>query len=173
MKITHTVHLKPTDKQKNRLLATMREFAEACNKISEYAWQHKVFRSEDLYIALQEYVTVHFKLGSQIMPRVFSKVAKTYRIDAGEFKFFDPDSTVIYSKHSLDYYPEKEVVSIWTLEGRQHVKYDQDDKMAYFLPHQRGDSYLVHIEDEFYLIMQCEILDSDAALKDVITLSLQ
>lgn len=172
MKITHTIHLKPTDKQKNRLLATMKEFAETCNKISEYAWENKVFRSEDLYIALHKHVRIQFKLGSQVMPRAFSKVAKTYRINACEFKFFEPDSTIIYSKHSLDYYPEKEVVSIWTIEGRQHVKYEQDDKIDHFLPHQRGDSYLVHIQDEFYLVMQCEILDSDDTLKDIITLSL-
>lgn len=172
MKITHTIELNPTDKQKNRLLATMREFAETCNKISKYAWQNKVFRSEDLYAALHEYVTIHYKLGSQVMPRAFSKVAKNYRIDASGLKCFDPYSTVIYSKHSLDYYPHKEVASIWTIEGRQHVKYVQDDKIGHFLPHQRGDSYLVYIQDKFYLVMQCEILDTDGTLKDIIALSL-
>ncbi len=171
MKITFTIRLKPTDKERNRLLDTMKEFADACNEVSTYAWQHKMLKNQPLYDKFYEHIVQSYKLATQVASRVISKVAKSYRIDKKKLKVFDAHSAVIYSRHSLEYYPKKSYISIWTLEGRQHVAYEENKKIEDFLPHHRGDSYLVYSKDEFYLIVHCEVLDTEPYFEKIVSLS--
>lgn len=171
MKITFTIHLKPTDKERTRLLDTMKEFADACNEVSIYAWKHKMLKNQPLYDKFYGHIIQSYKLATQVASRVVSKVAKSYRIDKKKLKVFDDHSAIIYSRHSLEYYPEKSYISIWTLEGRQHIAYEENRKIKDFLPHQRGDSYLVYSQDEFYLIVHCEVLDTEPYFEKIVSLS--
>ena len=50
MKLTAKIKLLPTPQQADALLATITEANEVCESLSEYAFEHKVFRQFDVGI---------------------------------------------------------------------------------------------------------------------------
>ncbi len=47
MKLTAKLLLKPTDEQASALLDTLQEINTACDEISRYAFEHKVFTNSE------------------------------------------------------------------------------------------------------------------------------
>ena len=49
MKLTAKIKLLPTSEQAETLLATLNEANHICHVLSEFAWEHKVFRQFNLH----------------------------------------------------------------------------------------------------------------------------
>lgn len=118
---TIRVKLLPTQDQKKILLDTMKVVNTACNSISEFAFQNKVFNRFELQKQLYQSVRSEYRLGAQITILACRKVADSYyaSIKKGEeltLHKYRPRGAIAYD--SRIYTLKNNVVSLWTIGGR-------------------------------------------------------
>lgn len=118
---TIRVKLLPTQDQKKILLDTMKVVNTACNSISKFAFQNKVFNRFELQKQLYQSVRSEYRLGAQITILACRKVADSYyaSIKKGEeltLHEYRPRGAIAYD--SRIYTLKNNVVSLWTINGR-------------------------------------------------------
>lgn len=118
---TIRVKLLPTQDQKKILLDTMKVVNTACNSISKFAFQNKVFNRFELQKQLYQSVRSEYRLGAQITILACRKVADSYyaSIKKGEeltLHEYRPRGAIAYD--SRIYTLKNNVVSLWTIGGR-------------------------------------------------------
>src|SRR5258706_16459796 len=118
MKLVAQLKLKPTPDQHALLKATLERANEACNAMSDYAWEHKCFRTYDLHEALYYHVREHFGLASQMVIRCLAKTGDAYKLDRDSKRVFSEHGSIAYDNRILRFDPAQREVSIWTLRGR-------------------------------------------------------
>jgi putative transposase len=79
MKLTVRIKVHTDNYTHSALLETMRVFHRACQWISEYAFEHKIFNKRNLQKRLYYQVKARFCLPSQLVVRAFAKVGDAYR----------------------------------------------------------------------------------------------
>ncbi len=161
MKLTAKVKLKPTDEQREYLERTLTTANKAANYISDVAWDTQVFSQFKLHKLVYKDVRSMFNLSSQVTVRAISKVCEAYKLDKEVKRTFKPYGSIAYDDRILTWYPDINMVNIWTLEGRQKIDFIAGDKQFQLLKFQRGQSNLVKIGSKWYLYAVCEIDDSD------------
>ena len=75
MKLTAQVKLLPNPEQAIALLQTLELANEACNAISQQAWETKSFKQFSLHHLMYKTIRNKFPLTAQIVVRCISKVA--------------------------------------------------------------------------------------------------
>lgn len=155
MKLTAKLKLLPTSEQRKVLLETLERANEACNYMSKLAWDSKTFRQYDLHRLCYYDVRDRFNLSAQMTIRIEAKVADSYKPDKKTKRIFKPHGAIAYDSRILTYKDEQ--VSIWTLQGRQKIPYATGERQAELMKHQKGESDLVYIRGEFYLLATCDI----------------
>lgn len=145
------------------LLATMKEVNSACNTLSEYAWENKVFRQYDLQRAQYYHLKESFGLTAQVVIQCIKKVVDSYKLNKNAKHQFKPFGAIRYDSRILSWKANR-VLSIWTLDGRQKIKYATGKHHDDLLKYQQGESHLCHINDIFYVHTTCEVPDSDEQL---------
>ncbi len=118
---TIRVKLLPTQDQKKILLDTMKVVNTACNSISEFAFQNKVFNRFELQKQLYQSVRSEYRLGAQITILACRKVADSYyaSIKKGEeltLHEYRPRGAIAYDSRIYTF--KNNVVSLWTIGGR-------------------------------------------------------
>lgn len=83
MLLTLKAKLLPNAEQRVALLETMERFNEACNKVSDYAFNSSCFSYFKLQRALYKGIREEFKLQAQLTIRCLSKVAESYKSARG------------------------------------------------------------------------------------------
>ena len=78
MKLTAQIKVVTTPDEHAALLETMLVFNRACQYISDYAFEHKVFNNRSLHKLLYYEVRAKFCLPSQLTVRAFGKVGDAY-----------------------------------------------------------------------------------------------
>jgi IS605 OrfB family transposase len=159
MKLIAQVKLQPTKEQIDQLERTMRRVNEACNLVSNMAWEHKVFRRVDLQKLTYAEVRSRFGLSAQIAIHAVYKVADAYRKDKATKREFKPMGAISYDERILTWRSSDSTVSIWTLDGRQRMPFACGDRQRKLLESLDGQADLVYRNGEFYLHQVCDVDD--------------
>ena len=157
MKLTARVKLQPTPDQASSLKRTLEIANTACNYISEQAWTQRVFRQLPLHKLAYHDVRERFPLTAQVVVRCISKVADAYKIDRKTMRTFKPHGAIAFDNRILKWYIDLHEVSIWTVDGRQRIPFVCGKRQEELLQGQRGESDLVLIHGEFYLLAVCDV----------------
>lgn len=157
MKLTAKVKLEPTPEQHKALLETLERANAACNAISNSAWAAKTFSQVGVHKLVYYGVRDQFELSAQMTVRCIGKVVQAYRLDKDTRRTFREHGAIAYDGRILSWYPDTQSVSIWSLNGREHVPFRAGARQLELLQSRQGESDLGYIDGEFYLFATCEI----------------
>ncbi len=157
MKLTAKVKLLTTPEQHASLMATLERANEACNYMSQVAWDTKTFRQFSLHGLVYYHAKDTFSLSSQMVIRCEAKVADAYKLDKKALRTFKPHGAIAYDARILKWKLDKFSVSIWTLSGRQEMLFSTGERQLELLKFQQGESDLVYVRGSFYLLATCSI----------------
>lgn len=157
MKLTAKVKLQPTTEQRKALLETLETANQACDYISQVAWQEKVFNKFGLQKLAYYEAKKEFGLTAQMVVRCTSKVSDAYKIDKKNRRTFSRHGAIAYDARILRWYVPRQEVSIWATEGRLRVPFVCGPRQLELLKTQQGESDLALIDGEFYLLATCNI----------------
>lgn len=143
------------------MLKTLERANEACNQISEVAWNNRVFSQFKIHHLTYRDIRDTTDLTAQMVVRCISKVADAYKLDKKTKRTFKPLGAIAYDDRILRWYVSKQEVSIWTIAGRLRVPFLAGLPQLELLKHQHGESDLVYIRGDFYLFATCEIEDPE------------
>lgn len=155
--MTAKVKLLTTPEQHAALLATLERANEACNYISEMAWDTQTFRQFSLHKLVYFQVREKYALTAQMAIRCEGKVADSYKLDKNTKRTFRPHGAIAYDSRILKWKLDKFSVSIWTLSGRQEMLFSTGERQLEWLKFQQGESDLVCSGGKFYLLATCEV----------------
>jgi IS605 OrfB family transposase len=158
MKLTLKIKLLPDISQRELLIETIKEANNACNCISNIAWQHQVFNQFKLHRECYYYIKSISKLSAQMIVRCISKVSDSYKIDKKVKREFRLLGGITYDNRILTYKPN-DMVSIWTIEGRTKMPFVCHNRN--YLPYIKGEADLVFKNDKFYLFQTVEVPEED------------
>jgi putative transposase len=141
----------------------------ACDYISQVAWQTKTFRQFSLHRQTYQAVRESFGLAAQLAVRCIAKVADAYKLDRKTLRTFQPQGAIPYDDRILSYNLKSSHVSIWTLGGRQSIRFVCGPRQRELLASQRGESDLALVRGKWYLFVTCEVetpqpIDAEGAL---------
>lgn len=158
MKLMAQVKLQPTDDQALALKRTIERANEACNHLSNVAWETRCFRQYSLHKLAYHATRASFPdLSSQVIVRCIARVADAYKLDRKTRRQFRPLSAIAYDLRILHWYTERSFVSIWTVDGREKIPFVCGDTQRELLKSQQGESDLVYRDGEFFLYATCNI----------------
>ena len=180
MKLTLQIKLSPTDEQAEMLKRTFSVFNEACDTISQIAWEHHVFNQFNLHKEAYYPIKETYHLSSQLVVRAISKVADAYKLDKKKQRYFREFGAVTYDSRVLSYNTAKSVCSISLIGVREKIAFTcyRPQLMRYA----KGEADLVLVNEKFYLYQTIDIPDEeeesaedflgiDMGLTDIVTLS--
>lgn len=159
MKLTLQIRLLPTDEQAVMLKKTFSVFNEACNTISQIAWERHVFKQFNLHKEVYYPIKETYHLSSQLVVRAISKVADAYKLDKKKQRHFREFGAITYDSRVLSYNTDKSVCSISLIGGREKIAFTcyRPQLMQYA----KGEADLVLIKEKFYLYQTIDIPDED------------
>ena len=157
MKLTAKIKLQPTPEQCDLLLKTLEEANAACNDISLIAWNAKVFGQFSLHKLVYRDTRDKCDLCAQMVIRAIAKVADAYKIDKRTCRVFRSHGAFPYDNRTLSFKVDTQMVSIWTLKGRQHITYQCGERQRQLLEGKRGEADLCYVQGNFYLAVTCEV----------------
>jgi len=166
MKLTAQILLRPTDEQAGLLLQTMETANVACNEISAYAFVEKVYSKFKLQKALYHEIKDRYNLSAQVVVRCMAKVADAYKLDTETERTFRKHGGIAYDARILTYFPDRQQVSIWTMEGRERIAFVTRPHHARLLKYQQGESDLVYRDGKFFLLATCDVPEEDEQAVD-------
>ncbi|MFH1565691.1 MAG: transposase [bacterium] len=158
MQLAIKVKLIPSKEQQNVLFETIEVFNEACNFVSQIAFENKTASVVKIHRICYYDIRKRFNLSSQMAVRVVGKVADAYKVARNRklkldnpHKFFNYGA-VIYDQRILTW-KGLEKVSILTLQGRQVIPIVlggyQEAKLQF---PRRGQVDLLYKNGKFYLV---------------------
>ena len=161
MKLTAKVKLNPTPEQAEYLLQTLETANAACDDISQRGWKNKAFGRDSLHQLSYYAIRDRYGLTAQMAVRCIGKVADAYKKDKETQRTFRKHGAIAYDDRILKWYTDKHRVSIWSVGGRLNIPYQSGDYQDALLQSQKGESDLVYLRGEFYLLATCDIPDPD------------
>lgn len=162
MKLTLQIKLLPTNEQAELLLNTIKEANNACNAISDIAWQDRIFNQFKIQRQCYYNIKKSFSLSSQMIIRCISKVADSYKIDHKSKRIFKELGGITYDNRILTYKPNY-IISLWSTGGRINVPFVCHNQN--YLPYIKGEADLVFKKGKFYISQTVEV--PDVKIKDV------
>lgn len=158
--LTTKIKLFPNDEQKNHLLAIMKRFNEACNYISQIAYENNTFSKIKIQKLCYYHVREQYELSAQMVVRAIGKVVESYKTDKKTCHLFKDTSAMIYDDRILSF-KGIENASILTLAGRIVVPMYISSYHKGVLEQQRvkGQTDLIYQEETFYLLHIIELPD--------------
>lgn len=161
MKLIAQVRLYPTKEQYAALKQTLEVANAACNDISQRAWETQTFKRYPLQSLTYYAVREKFKLTAQVVIRCLAKVADAYRLDTKTQRTFRPLGGIAYDDRILSWYTERNIVSIWTVNGRERIPYGAGERQRELLAYRQGETDVVYFNGMFFLLAVCDIPDPD------------
>lgn len=123
MKLTLQIKLLPTGEQAVMLKNTFSVFNEACNTISQIAWERHAFKQFSLHKEVYYPIKETYHLSSQLVVRAISKVADAYKLDRKKQRHFREFGAITYDSRVLSYSMSKSVCSISLVGSREKIAY--------------------------------------------------
>jgi IS605 OrfB family transposase len=156
MKLTAKVKLQPTPEQHQTLLETLEKANQACDQISQVAWETKTFNQFKLHQLTYYPIRESSGLSAQMVVRCISKVTDSYKLDRKTQRTFNPHGSIAYDNRILKWYVDRQTVSLWTTQGRLTIPFLAGVGQLELLKHQHGESDLGIVNGVFYLFATCE-----------------
>lgn len=100
------------------LKRTLETANEACNYISDVAWEQQTFGKFALQRLCYQPVREQFGLSAQMTIRALAKVGDAYKLDKKTKRMFRQLASIAYDDRILSFALPTSEVSIWTLDGR-------------------------------------------------------
>jgi IS605 OrfB family transposase len=163
MKLTLQIKLLPDGKQSKSLIETLKECNKVCNDISNTAWQNKAFNKFKLHHLVYHSIKKSSKLSAQSLVRCIGKVADSYKPDKKTQRRFKPLGAITYDTRILSYNIEKQIASIWSVNGRLKISFVCHNLK--YLPYIKGEADLIYKKGKFYLFQTVEVPEEN--IKDV------
>src|SRR5262245_12012853 len=157
MRLTAAVQQLPTPAQADALKRTLDRATAACDYISQVAWETKTWRQFPIHRLTYTDVRETFHLAAQLAVRCIGKVADAYKLDHNMQRTFQPHGAVPYDDRILSYNLKGSEVSIWTLGGRQAIRFVCGEGQRELLATQRGETDLALVGGKWYLFVTCEV----------------
>ena len=158
MKLVANLKLKPTPEQEKMLMDTLVRCNDACNWLSERAFQAKIFRQYDLHKLCYHDLRAKFEITAQVAVRCIAKVADAYKIDQKSMRTFRKHSAQPYDDRILRFCAN-DIVSLWVLSGREKISYACGDHQRKLLEHRKGEVDLMYVRGKWYLAAVCDFDD--------------
>lgn len=157
MKLIAQVKLLPDARQAEALRRTLEVVNEACNYVSDRAWQTRTWHAYGLHKILYYEVKDRFGLTAQVVVRLLAKVADAYKLDRKSKRSFRATGAITYDDRILRWYVDKSEVSIWTVEGRLRIPFVCGERQRELLQSRQGESDLLLFRDTFFLAATCNV----------------
>jgi IS605 OrfB family transposase len=157
VKLIAQVKLLPTKEQAHTLKETLGLANAACNAISQTAWTHQIFGQYNLHKLAYADIRERSSLSAQIVVRCIAKVADAYKLDKETERRFKPFGAIAFDDRILSWKIERQIVSIWTVAGRQKISYACGERQKRLLESRIGETDLVYRKGNFYLLAVCEV----------------
>ena len=178
MKLVLKMKLK-TDKNTDLLLRETSEgYRVVCNRLSQFAFQHRIFFKHELQ--KQAYYTIRnaYELPSQLVIRAIAEVCSSYKSlhaqiaehnqgckpeDRRELTTIEFHSNVAvpYDQRVLDMDTDKERVSIRTLSRRISLEFEVGEKRKHLLPYVKGQADLKRYGKKWYLFQIIDVPEAE------------
>jgi IS605 OrfB family transposase len=91
--------------------------------------------------------------------RCIGKVADAYKLDRRTQRTFQPTGAIAFDDRILNWYVEREQVSIWSLDGRLKLPFVCGQYQRGLLAFRQGEADLALVDGEFYLMATVSIPD--------------
>lgn len=157
MKLTIQLKLVPTPEQAALLKQTLEQANAACDFISHTAWQTHTFRQFPLHRLTYQAVRHSFGLAAQLTVRCIAKVADAYKLNRQRLRTFALLGALAYDERILSFTHQNTAVSIWTLAGRQEIRFVCGERQRTLLAFRRGETDLAFVRGQWYLFVTAEI----------------
>lgn len=161
MKLIARVKLNASTEPGELLLQTMEAANNLCDWISQQAWESKKFRRYNIQNATYHTARQESGLAAQVVIRCIAKVADSYQKDRDNLRTFKPHGAIAYDDRILSWETDNQIVSIWTVKGRERIPYVVTDYHRELLQYRQGETDLICRKGVFYLLAVCEIPDPD------------
>jgi predicted transposase len=159
MLVTTKIKLLTNDEQHRILKETMIRFNEACNYISQIAFENKTHSQVKVHKLCYYDVKEKFGLSSQMAVRAIGKVIETYKADKKPKKphSFGLLSAIVYDQRNMSVSIDH--VSLVTLEGRIKIPLVVSRYHQGIIKQGRvkGQADLVLVDDVFYLLLVVDL----------------
>jgi IS605 OrfB family transposase len=157
MFLTTKVKLVPTEAQNASLVAFMEKFNDACNWVSQQAFDAGVFHTYKLQSMVYRELREHFGFSSAVAVRVVAKVGDAYKISKRSVCVFKKHGAIPYSTSSLSWRMRRGEVSIQAGGRREHIPFCCGKQAEQMLQTRRPSGWLVLIEGVFYFHVFCSV----------------
>jgi len=157
MKLTASVKLTVTPQQSSALRKTLEKANEACNALSEWAWENQTFGQYAIHRERYAAIRAQSGLTAQVVVRCISKVADAYKLDKCTMRTFRPHGSIAYDARILRWYLRESRVSVWTVEGRMNIPFLAGDRQRQLLATQQGETDLAYRDGEWFLLTTCNV----------------
>jgi IS605 OrfB family transposase len=165
VKLVANIKLHPTPEQADALRETLERCNEACNWISDQAWETQTFGQFHLHKLVYTAVREQFGLSAQVTVRCIAKVADAYKLDT--------KTKHIFRKHSAQPYDDRifrflsdDRISIWLLSGREKIPFVAGDHQRRLLEHRKGEADLMFVRGKWYISCVCDFDDPSLLTPD-------
>lgn len=158
MKLIANLKLNPTPEQARALRLTLERCNEACNWLSEWAWQTKTFRQYDVHKFSYQDLRAQFQLSAQVAIRCIAKVADAYKLDQKTQRTFRRHAAQPYDERILRFVCD-EKISLWLLSGREKIGYVGGEHQRRLLAHRKGEVDRMFVRGKGYLTAVCDVDD--------------
>jgi len=158
MKLTVKVKLLPTSEQKASLIKTMEVFNEACNYISQIAWENKAFGQVKLHHLCYRFVRDTYGLSAQLTIRAIGKVKESYRAEKKTLHKFRKYSAVVYDQRILSF-KGLDTVSILSVDGRFKIPIVYGEYAQLHRRLIRGQADMIYVRGNLFFCLCVEIPD--------------
>ena len=155
---TLQIKLLPNDDQKQALIDTFVKFNEACNFVSETAFEKKLYNKVFLQRIVYRDIREKFDLAAQLAIRVIAKVVETYKADRTVFHEFRDYGSIVYDQRILGFKGMDEV-SVNAIHGRIRIPMTTGKYGKIQFERIRGQCDLVRKNRLFYLMVAAEVLE--------------
>jgi len=159
VKLTVQIKLQPDSLQADALKRTLEVANRACDWLSEQAWTAKEFRQFPLHRLGYKSIREQFALSAQVVVRLIAKVADAYKPDKKRQRKFRSLGSISFDDRILAYNLAKSEVSIWTVDGRQTIRFVCGDRQRELLAFRRGESDLVTRDGFWFLFATVDVPD--------------
>lgn len=158
MKLTAPLRLTLTADQHDALARTMVRANEACDYISQVAWDEQTFAQFKLHKLVYHIAKERFGLSAQMVVRCISKVTDAYKLDKETQRTFRATGAIAYDERILTYNLRANTVSLWTLDGRlKNIPFQCGKRQRELLQTQQGESDMCLVRGKFYLNAVCNV----------------
>lgn len=158
MKLIVKVKLLPTPEQKASLVKTIEVFNEACNYISQTAFEKKTFGQVGLQRLVYYNIREKFGLSAQLTVRAVGKVSESYRAEKKHIHIFKKHSAIVYDQRILSF-KGLDTVSILSLDGRLKIPIVFGSYAKLEQRRIRGQADLFYHKGNLFLCLVIEIPD--------------